>query len=482
MLNNKNEILKKFELFSGGTGGIDNWLSKKKSDEVLNRLTRIEDEPLSREQMNQLLILSHEAGVSPGFFKYYWLTNSPHPYDITSIPDYQAEWFKDSKIQSLNHLRWGLYQLYIDSLMFFGNIRTGYRYLRNKTEDEIKSFFQSKMYNTADMVKRGNALPLVYISKDNRYLISEMAYASYGSNPETPGELKKVLLDAWQDHKKRVGGKAKVRELLTGTYIGKKKFEEIGQKLLFSAEEILDYEIKKEQDIETNYTRIANIFFKARNAALQNTDYYLSMVDDLDVYVATSMRNRDDFRKMADLCEKIFSDERIKELNLRYFDPTLSAADGHEDKGLIECLMVKTAKVLIYFAGDKESYGKDAEAAMALSLGKPVIFLCNKKDLHFYRDLHPLSRLINFDTGVAVGAMITYSTDNVVKLLYRIFNNKMEYELEQPKPGYLRLKERLTESVVRLQTNNALLRETFWNYYDGKQNGVKDIYAKKKTY
>jgi hypothetical protein len=51
----------------------------------------------------------------------------------------------------------------------------------------------------------------------------------------------------------------------------------------------------------------------------------------------------------------------------------VSAAEGHEDKGLIECLMVKCAKALVYCAGDRESYGKDAEAAIALSLGKPII-------------------------------------------------------------------------------------------------------------
>jgi hypothetical protein len=82
---------------------------------------------------------------------------------------------------------------------------------------------------------------------------------------------------------------------------------------------------------------------------------------------------------MAETCETIFSDHKLKELNLRYFDPTLSAAGGHEDKGLIECLMVKCAKALVYCAGEKESYGKDAEAAMALSLGKPVIFYCDQK-------------------------------------------------------------------------------------------------------
>jgi len=113
--------------------------------------------------------------------------------------------------------------------------------------------------------------------------------------------------------------------------------------------------------------------------------------------------------------------------------------------------------------------GKDAEAAMALSLGKPVIFFCDATaKSRFYRDVHPLSRLIDFSSGVAVGAIVASSLAEVTQLLYRIFENKMEYELEQPKPGYYRLKEKFTESVVRVQTNDDLLRETFWNYYHNR--------------
>ena len=172
---------------------------------------------------------------------------------------------------------------------------------------------------------------------------------------------------------------------------------------------------------------------------------------------------------MAETCEIIFSDQRLKDLHLRYFDPTMSAADGHEDKGLIECLMVKCAKVLVYCAGEKESYGKDAEAAMALSLGKPVVFYCDQQQRgRFYRDVHPLSRLIHFDTGVAVGAVIADKREHVSELLYRILTNTMQYELERPREGYYRLKEKLTGSVVRLQTGDELLRETFWNYYHNR--------------
>jgi hypothetical protein len=79
--------------------------------------------------------------------------------------------------------------------------------------------------------------------------------------------------------------------------------------------------------------------------------------------------------------------------------------------------------------------------------------------------VHPLSRLIDFRTGVAVGAMVATSLDQVSQLLYRLIENKMEYRLEQSRPGYLRLKEALTDSVVRLQTNDELLSNTFWNHY-----------------
>ena len=46
----------------------------------------------------------------------------------------------------------------------------------------------------------------------------------------------------------------------------------------------------------------------------------------------------------------------------------------------------------------------------------------------------------------------------------------MVYNLEQPHPGYLRLKEKMTDSVVRLQTNDQLLAEAFWNHYHKGRN------------
>ena len=235
----------------------------------------------------------------------------------------------------------------------------------------------------------------------------------------------------------------------------------------FSMNEVLDDAVTAEDEIPAKMEPLLNRFRAARGKALANTNMYISMIDDLDVYVATSMRNRDDFRKMSDFCETIFSSNLLKDFSLRYFDPTLSAASGHEDKGLIECLMVKCAKLLVYVAGEKESYGKDAEAAMALSQGKPVIFYCDAETrTNFYRDVRPLSRLINFTNGVAVGAIVTDKLEEVIEIIKRVLTNEMAYELQQGKPGHFQLCEKKTKSIVRLQTADILLREAFWNYYN----------------
>jgi hypothetical protein len=61
--------------------------------------------------------------------------------------------------------------------------------------------------------------------------------------------------------------------------------------------------------------------------------------------------------------------------------------------------------------------------------------------------------------------MATSSLPDVILLLHRIFGNQMQYRLEHKRKGYFRLIEPLTGSVVRVQTDDKRLRETFWNVY-----------------
>lgn len=464
----KEQILNDFDTFSLGTGGIGSWLTKESTDLIFERLGEIDSNPLSKVQFNQLLVFGKQAPVSDDFFEYYWLIIPDHPYDVTKLPGYQSNFMNSNLIQSLAHLRWGLYRLFVDCLLWFGNVRTGFSRLRTMNSEELTDFFNKRKVNTARIKSRGPALKPRFIPKDERYLISEMACKSYGDDSTSVSKLREALIKAYREGKTKGIRTRKIRELLEGKVV-ENNYKAQQREFIFSADDILEESVNSQEELEEKYSAIADKFFETRKKALTNTSYFLSMCSDIDVYVATSMRARKDFREMADVCETIFAHPKVKDLNLRYFDPTLCAAKGHEDKGLIECLMVKCAKVLVYCAGEKESYGKDAEAAIALSLGKPVIFYCNQEQrMRFYRDVHPLSRLIEFDTGIAVGAMVTDSLKEVSELLYRIFGNKMEYRLDHLKPGYLRLKDTCTDSVIRLQTNDEMLTETFWNHYQNR--------------
>lgn len=470
----KKEIISKFEpLSSTNKKGFEKIFSEDGKDEIFDRLENIENEHLSKVQLSQLFTLSGMPSMSFGFFKYYWLiVPEKHTYRVSKIEGYNSNYINDNYIISIEHLYWGIKRIYFDSLLYFGNITNGYKELSKKSEKELISFFKDKRFPTETTKLRGKAIDFEYIKKEDRYLISEMACKTYEASEKDNENLKKQLIENHRLAISKGYTKPRVKDLLDDKFIKeqlKKDADNISVATLFSAQEISEQIIETEKDIELHYEKIAKRFNGSREKAILNTKYYLSLVSDLDVYVATSMRTKKDFIEMANTCEKIFKDKRIIDYHLRYFDPTISAANGHEDKGLIECLMVKASKVLIYTSGVKESYGKDAEAAMALSSGKPVIFYStdtNKAD--FYKHIHPLTKLIDFNSGVANGAIVTFEINQVIEILRRLFENDMEYEIDQPKNGYFRLKDKLTNSVVRLQTNDELLAKSFWNYFERK--------------
>ena len=462
----RHRILEKFELFQCGTGGLDNWLSDNTPKPVFDALDDLENHPLTRARMNQSLTLAREAPISDALFQYYWLTAPDlHPYDVTKIPCFDGRFIGMPHIISLDHLYWGLYRFYVDALLCFGNIRTAFQRLRNLPDPELRQFYEKHRIDNKALKDRGKPIGLAEIAKDNRYLISEMACKSFDNSQIPDGELGEALINQYREHLRGGGGRVTAKQLLTGAY-EQNKYKAKQLQFDLSANDFQNEPIESELDLRHKIQRVAHDYEQARNIALANTKTYLSMVGDLDVYVATSMRSRQDFRAMADFCDRVFNADELRSLNLRYFDPTLSAAEHHEDKGLIECLMVKRAKVLVLQAGPRDSYGKDAEAAMALSLGKPVIIHADDEERRqIFSDVHPLSRLINFETGVAIGAMVAGNQEEVIELLRRIFENDIEYELDQPRSKYLVLKEKITESVVRLQTSDELIRETFWNHY-----------------
>ena len=155
-MQSKAQILDEFSLFSVPTGGIGSWLTEDTHDDVFARLGKIDEEPLPAVQLNQLLVLAHEAPVSDGFFRYYWLqVPDQHCYDVRDLPGYSEDFLSsDSSVTSLAHLKWGLYRLYVDALLFFGNVRSAFRSLRDLPISDIEAFFEAERLDTAAIKQR----------------------------------------------------------------------------------------------------------------------------------------------------------------------------------------------------------------------------------------------------------------------------------------------------------------------------------------
>lgn len=435
----------------------------------------LNDDSLSWARLNQVMHLCSEAGMSAGFYNYYFLQKPErHPYPVEAV--FATNLYEPpegvNEIKSMMQLEWGIRRFIYDAMLYWGNIRQAYRDLRQLSLEEITEHFANKRLDERRLITRGEIVQPTPIPQDNRYLISEMACKTY-EEKESIEEVDhiRIALEAFRDLNSR-------GVTVTPALLRERASELANNRGQIGLFELLFEEptevVESENDVLALYTGQWNAFKSARDAALHNTRIYLSACSDLDVYVATSMRTRADFREMAKTCAKIFNDERLRQYNIRYFDPTLSAAHYHEDKGIIECLMVKTSKILLYFAQHKESLGKVSEFAMALSLGKPVIILCPSDQrgteiFRFYRDQHPLLRLVAFETGIVNGAIVTQKEEDVIELVNRILLNRMEYNLErkQGHEAYYLLKERLTHSTVRVITDDKLLKETFWNNYHG---------------
>jgi hypothetical protein len=108
----------------------------------------------------------------------------------------------------------------------------------------------------------------------------------------------------------------------------------------------------------------------AQRTALSNTYEYCTSPF-MDVYVATSMRDYEDFVAVHRFAKQLFTDDRFN--SVAYFDPTQSNHPDRIVKGIIEGMMLKRAAATVYLAQEKETLGKDSELASTLAQGKVVI-------------------------------------------------------------------------------------------------------------
>ena len=214
-----------------------------------------------------------------------------------------------------------------------------------------------------------------------------------------------------------------------------------------------------------------------REMGNHNTKAYL-IWDYIDVYIATSMRKNCDFEETFDIIQKIFSDKRIKELKLRYFDPTQSYCELNRDKGLIEGLMLKRAKCTIYMVQESDTFGKDSELASTLAQKKPVIaFIPNyeeeelvmklkKYPLDYIKERILIFKAEDFFNDLKILNKLDIDLSELNELLDKFIKEYDEYRLSQQFSLWYGREEQFKDQNPNFQEVCKLLAiftKKFWN-------------------
>lgn len=382
---------------------------------------------LGYSQFNELLLLFGYDRVTHSFFQF--------------LADGTLDYQPGCAIQSIDHLEVAVERARQLSLLFFGNVKFGFKKLA-RDSDELSFYHASTQSGTTeDLGQRHEPIyPVDPIASDETY------YLGYIVQQELRERLQKNPND--------------------GAALSEKKTLE-----------------------------------RVREKGIRNQQAYL-VSDHLDVYIATSMRRRHEYAEVAEFARQVFSHDPIGSLNLRWFDPTQAYCLDRIDKGLAEALMLKRAKCTLYLAQESDTFGKDSELASTLAQGKPVIayvpsptdqevldsvtrlsllysqteasvilerlqalspnlawadaqvrrwldvpaemdrdraltLLVRTARDHYdkraetLKDSHPLGIQVNLDTGVANGVLVVRSIADCAELIFRIITRTLQFCIEK---------------------------------------------------
>ena len=426
------------------------------------------------------------------------------------LPPVNKEFFEryfPEVVSSVQQFSTGLDKFIIEALWHFGDLERAYVALSDM--EGIEMYFNEHSFHVEELKER---LPWNLVEEINPSERGFLGYVS-GQRPKQQQDLlgfaelvveeldenKKVYENlSSQDISDRILEKlSKVKPEIKDRIEEFRKLSEIKHLDLFSSKEL-----ENTKQALTNFkSQIAETILKVdrlKEIGKKNQEHYLRNIESIDVYVATSMRNDIEYLDMYNFVNETFKDAKVESLNLRYFDPTLCYCDSRIDKGVIECLLVRSSRVTIYCAQEGDTFGKDSELAATMAQGKPVIVyvpipkltdpdiaeikdeeerfrrLAKKtedleKRAKTFKDFHPLGLQVGLYDGVARGVIVVRTPQECSTILYKILTNSLDVVISYEQHGLV-LREKETNSVVRVMTGWGVLSHCFWNQFNKTQN------------
>ena len=291
--------------------------------------------------LNEILLLLNQGRVSEGFFSFFF---NPQQNRIT-----------------LDEMRNGVIKFRGYAMLCYGDFRYAYKVWPQLTKAEIDEDVRNQccfiQLVDQDLKSRSHKiLDVKHISRD------KLCYLGYISSTETQGDVQNLLA---------LNYKADPNNLQLNK-LPAQYAEEVKRIAGLIDSSKLNKWKPKMSSLQKELDRIQEDIESTQKVAEDNTNIYLTW-DYMDIYIATSMRERWEYEETYDFTQEIFNHKDIAAYNLRFFNPTQCYVSDRIQKGLLEALMLKRAYFTIYLAQETDSLGKDSELAITLAQGKPVI-------------------------------------------------------------------------------------------------------------
>lgn len=335
------------------------------------------NQQLSFAQLNELLLLLDKSRIGKGFYYYFFVPSDkwfriPIDRDNEELKYAEALRTRVNREESLaahsikkSELREGVIKFRVAAMLKYGNFRFAHKHLRNQSLRQICESIHPYSLDKSIVIDKferrlDKALDFQPIPGNDTWLTG---YISAGNLNEDNCLLRAAMSFLRPEHYKQSmssGGISSENRKLV-----KAKIKMLSQE---SVEPWRMYIDEYSTDIDRNKRKEKEV----KKKACDNTDIYLTW-DYMDIYVATSMRETWEFEEIRKFIDAVLEGDCLERLKLRYFDPTQSFTDDRLNKGFIEGLMLKRARLTIYLVQESDSLGKDSELAATLAQGKPVV-------------------------------------------------------------------------------------------------------------
>jgi len=358
---------------------------------LLDRFLKKKRLKLNWNEFNEILLMCNKDRITEGFFDFFF-----------------RQKIKSKKL-TLKEIEAGINNFRQYAIWVYGNFIFAYRELsglpESKIKEKLKEYLKKPKTLKSEFINRPIELERIYpIEKKFTHYVGYLSGKTIGIEWNAAIILSKFF-EIWKG--KDDSFKKDLESFIAINKIEKQNKDCIDQVLAkfyacnhSASIKMLKIFINKSK---ASLSKVKIKYEEIRKKAELNTDIYLTW-DYLDVYLATSMREKYEYEAFYDFTRQVFKNKKLTKLRLRYFDPTQSFEKNRIDKGLIEGLMLKRAKCTIYSVQESDTLGKDSELASTLAQGKPVIafipeinidkhakfiksqslaFICNKIDLLF---------------------------------------------------------------------------------------------------